>query len=49
MFEEIVNVISQVGFPIAVAIYALVKLNNTISENTKVLTQIAAKLDVEQK
>ena len=43
---DIVAVVSQVGFPIAVAVYALVKLNTTIEANTKVLTVIATKLDI---
>jgi hypothetical protein len=43
---DIINAVSQVGFPIAVATYALVVLNNTIRKNTEVLTKIAVKLDV---
>jgi hypothetical protein len=42
---DIVNVISQVGFPIAITIFSLVKLDKTIATNTKVLLSIAAKLD----
>jgi hypothetical protein len=41
---DIIAIVSQVGFPIAVAVYALVKLNATIENNTKVLTVIATKL-----
>lgn len=44
---DIVNVISQVGFPIAVATYTLVTLNNTIKKNTEVMTKIATKLGVD--
>ena len=32
---DIIQVISQVGFPIAVATYSLTRLNNTIQENTE--------------
>jgi len=44
MEMDILSAVSQVGFPIAVAVYALVKLNATIATNTKVLTVIATKL-----
>jgi len=43
---EIINAISQVGFPIAVAAYSLVVLNKTVQENTKVMQRIANKLDI---
>lgn len=46
MFEEILAAVSQVGFPIAVAVYSLVVLNRTIQRNTEVMTRIAAKLDI---
>lgn len=44
---DLVSVISQVGFPIAVATYSLVVLNKTIQKNTEVMTKIATKLDIE--
>jgi len=44
---ELVQVISQVGFPIAVATYSLVVLNTTIQKNTEIMTKIATKLDIE--
>lgn len=44
---DVIQVISQVGFPIAVATYSLVVLNKTIQKNTEVMTKIAAKLDIE--
>lgn len=44
---DIVQVISQVGFPIAVATYSLVVLNKTVQKNTEVMTKIAAKLDID--
>lgn len=43
---DLATLISQVGFPIAVATYSLVTLNKTIKANTKVLVLIAEKLDV---
>lgn len=44
---DIVQVISQVGFPIAVATYSLVVLNETIKRNTDVMTKIAVKLGID--
>jgi hypothetical protein len=44
---DLVQLISQVGFPIAVATYSLVVLNKTIQKNTDIMTKIAAKLDIE--
>jgi hypothetical protein len=44
---DIVQVISQVGFPIAVATYSLVVLNKTVQKNTDVMTRIAAKLNID--
>lgn len=43
---DILTAISQVGFPIAVAVYSLVTLNKTIQRNTEVMTKIATKLDI---
>ena len=43
---DILTAISQVGFPIAVAVYSLVTLNNTIKRNTEVMNRIATKLDI---
>jgi hypothetical protein len=40
------QIISQVGFPIGVAIYVLVVLNKTVAQNTKVMQAIALKLGV---
>jgi hypothetical protein len=46
---DIVQLISQVGFPIAVATYSLVVLNKTVQKNTEIMTKIAAKLDIDTK
>lgn len=47
MNMDILQAISQVGFPIAVASYSLVVLNKTVQKNTEVMTKIATKLDIE--
>lgn len=44
---DIITVISQVGFPIAVATYSLVVLNKTIQKNTEIMTKIATRLDID--
>lgn len=41
---ELLQAISQVGFPIAVASYSLIVLNKTIQENTKVLVRLEEKI-----
>lgn len=45
---DVLNAISTVGFPIAVATYSLVVLNKTVQENTKVMIQISEKLDLKE-
>ena len=47
MDMDILQAISQVGFPIAVASYSLVVLNKTVQKNTEVMTKIATKLDID--
>jgi hypothetical protein len=42
-----IQIIAQVGFPIAVATYSLVVLNKTVQRNTDVMTKIATKLGVD--
>lgn len=44
---DLVQLISQVGFPIAVATFALIKLDKTMNANTRVMIKIAERLDVE--
>lgn len=39
-YSEIITVIGQVGFPIAVATYTLIVLNKTIKENTQILIEM---------
>lgn len=43
--EEIVNIISSVGFPIAIATYVIIVLNKTLNENNLVLTKLVEKLE----
>lgn len=45
---DLTQLISQVGFPIAVASYVLVILNKTVAKNTIVMQAIAIKLGVVQ-
>lgn len=44
-WTDIVQVISTVGFPIVVAMYSLIRLENTVRENTHVLHKFLQKLD----
>ena len=44
--EEIIALISNVGFPIAIASYVIVVLNKTIKENNDILAKIVEKIDV---
>lgn len=44
---DVIQMISQVGFPIAVATYSLVVLNKTVQRNTDIMTKIATKLDIQ--
>ena len=43
--EEIVNLISSVGFPIAIATYVIIVLNKTLNENTLILTKLVEKME----
>jgi hypothetical protein len=45
--DEIITMISQVGFPIVVAMYSLIRLEKTVQENTKVMNIIAERLKVD--
>jgi hypothetical protein len=46
METEWVPFISQVGFPIVVAMYSLIRLEKIVAQNTKVMQAIAVKLGV---
>ena len=43
--EEIVQLISNVGFPIVIACYVIIVLNKTLEENNKILTNLVAKME----
>ena len=45
--EEITTLISNVGFPIALATYIIVVVNKSIQELTKAVTVLSEKLDKE--
>ena len=38
---EIISVISNVGFPIAIALYVLIRLEKTLNKNTEAINQLA--------
>lgn len=42
--EEYVNLISNVGFPIAIAMYVLIRLETTLKKNTEVIRELCFKL-----
>ena len=42
--SELVNLISNVGFPIAIALYVLVRLEGTLKKNTEVIRELIIKL-----
>lgn len=44
--EEIINIISNVGFPIAIATYVIIVLNKTLEENNKILTKLVEKIEM---
>lgn len=44
---DLAQLISQVGFPIAIATYSIVVLNKTVQNNTKMLNIIATKLGID--
>lgn len=44
--EEIINIISNVGFPIAIATYVIIVLNKTLEENNKILTKLVEKIEI---
>lgn len=42
---DLMQLISQYGFPMAVAAYTLVVVNKTVAENTKATLLLATKID----
>ena len=43
--EDIVTIISNVGFPIAIATYIIIVMNKTLTESNELLTRLVEKLD----
>ena len=39
-FSEIVQIVSNVGFPVVVALYLLVRVDKTIEKSTEALTEL---------
>lgn len=46
--QEVINMIVNQGFAVAVAIYSLTRLESTMKANTAMLTKLAAKLDIDE-
>jgi hypothetical protein len=44
MMEELIALISNVGFPIAISMYVLIRLENTLKRNTEAIIQLSLKL-----
>jgi len=44
MVEEILPAVAQVGFPIAVAAYTLVRLEGSLKENTTALIELSKQI-----
>lgn len=47
MVNMIGNFINDVGFPTFIAIYLVFRFDKTIQANTKVMTLIASKMDID--
>lgn len=43
--DEILPIISNVGFPITIALYVLVRLEKTLQKNTEAIIQLTSKLN----
>lgn len=42
---ELVELVSNVGFPIAISIYFIVKVEKVIKNNTQALTEVAVQME----
>jgi hypothetical protein len=40
MMESIIPLISNVGFPIVIALYVLIRLERTVQDNTRVIKEV---------
>lgn len=43
--EELVNIVSNVGFPMAITVYVIVVLQKTLNENVLILTKLVEKIE----
>ncbi|MCT4564167.1 MAG: YvrJ family protein [Maledivibacter sp.] len=48
MDMDLVQLIGQVGFPIAVATFSLLRLEKTMKENTRVMIRICERLEIKE-
>ncbi len=44
MMTELIALISNVGFPIAIALYVLTRLERTLERNTRVIHELCLKI-----
>ena len=44
--ESIVSLISNVGFPVAIATYTIVIMNKTLQEHNEILAKLIEKFDI---
>jgi hypothetical protein len=45
MIENYAQLIANVGFPIVISLYVLMRLEKTLKENTKVIRELCIKLN----
>jgi hypothetical protein len=45
--QDIINMVSTVGFPIVVSLFYMLKMNKAIENNTKALIILGAKIGVD--
>ena len=45
--NEIIQAISQVGFPIVVAMYSLIRLEKSVRENTAIMTKLYERMVID--
>jgi len=44
--NDLVTLIQQVGFPIAVALYLLIRYDNRLGDLTKIMVQMATNMEI---
>jgi len=42
--EELIPLVSNVGFPIGIAMYVLIRLESTLKKNTEVIRELCIKI-----